>query len=97
MIKVSDIINDARCKSSWWLLNENCLVITSYIKKKLNIGNNKVIDKIKVCNLVSMIFDKFTVGINPPEDIVVKAKLKQSKSLTSIKVYKKITKTVEKK
>tara|TARA_Y100000590_G_C15056035_1_gene764497 strand:+ start:328 stop:546 length:219 start_codon:yes stop_codon:yes gene_type:complete len=72
-------------------------VITSCTKKKLNIGNNKVIDKIKVCNLVSMIFDKFAVGINPPEDIVVKAKLKESKSLTSIKVYKKITKIVEKK
>ena len=97
MINVSDIINDARCKSSWWFLNENCLVITSCTKKKLNIGNNKVIDKTKTCSLVSMILDKFSVGINPPEDIVVKAKLKESKSLTSIKVYKKITKIVEKK
>ena len=41
--------------------------------------------------------DKFSVGINPPEDIVVKARLKASKSLISIKLYKKITKRVEKK
>tara|TARA_B100001013_G_scaffold222762_1_gene136165 strand:+ start:1209 stop:1427 length:219 start_codon:yes stop_codon:yes gene_type:complete len=72
-------------------------VITSCIKKKLNIGINKVIDNTKICKLVSMILDKFSVGINPPEDIIVKAKLKESKSLTSIKLYKKITKTVEKK
>jgi hypothetical protein len=72
-------------------------VITSCIKKKLNIGNNKVIDKTKTCRLVSMILDKLSVGINPPEDIVVKARLKASRSLTSIKLYKKITKTVEKK
>ena len=44
-----------------------------------------------------MMLDKFSVGINPPEDIVVKAKLKESKSLTSVMLYKKITKIVEKK
>ena len=77
MIKVSEIINDARCKSSWCFLNENCLVITSCIKKKLNIGNNKVIDKTKVCKLVDIISDKFSTGTNPPEAIVVKARLNE--------------------
>ena len=38
--------------------------------------------------------DKLSVGIKPPDDIVVKAKLKESSSLISIKLYKKITKTV---
>ena len=31
------MINEAKCRSSWWYLNENCLVITSCNKKKLNI------------------------------------------------------------
>ena len=44
-----------------------------------------------------MILDKLSVGIKPPEDIVVKARLKASRSRISIKVYKKITKIVEKK
>ena len=35
--------------------------------------------------------------INPPEDIVVNAKLKESRSLISNKVYKKIIKRVEEK
>ena len=78
------MINEAKCRSSWWFLNENCRVMTSCIKKKLNIGNNRVIDKTKICSLVSMMLDKLSVGINPPEDIVVTAKLKASKSLTSI-------------
>ena len=91
------MINEAKCRSSWWYLNENCLVITSWIKKKLNIGNNKVIDNTKICKLVSIISDKFSAGINPPEDIVVKARLKESSSLTPIKLYKKITKIVEEK
>ena len=71
-------------------------MITSYNKKKLSIGNNKVIDKIKICKLVSKILDKLSVGMKPPADTVVKAKLNASSSLTLIKVYKKITKRVEK-
>ena len=91
------MINEAKCRSSWLFLNENCLVIISWIKKKLNIGNSKVIDKTKICSLFSIILDKLSVGINPPEDIVVKARLNASKSLILIKLYKKITKTVVKK
>ena len=64
-------------------------------KKKLNIGNNKVIDKTKVCKSVSIMLDKFSVGIKPPDDIVVKAKLKASKSRISNKLYKNITKIVD--
>ena len=71
--------------------------MTSCNKKKLNIGNNKVIDKTKICKLLSIILDKLFVGIKPPEAIVVKARLKASKRRMSIKLYKKITKTVEKK
>ena len=71
--------------------------MTSCSKKKLNIGNNKVIDKTKICISLFIILDKFSSGINPPEDIVVKARLKASRSLTLIKLYKKITKAVEKK
>ena len=82
------MINKAKWRSSWWFLNENFLVIISWTKKKLNIGNNKAIDKAKICNLVSIILDKFSVGINPPEDIVVKARLKESKSLILIKLNK---------
>ena len=40
--------------------------------------------------MVSIILDKLSVGINPPEDIVVKARLKESKSLILIKLNKKI-------
>ena len=54
-------------------------------------------DKINVCKFVSIIFDKFSVGINPPEDTVVKARLNESKSLISVKLYKKITNIVEEK
>jgi hypothetical protein len=46
--------------------------------------------------LVSIILDKFSVGIKPPEDIVVKARLKASRSRISVKLYKKITNKVEK-
>ena len=69
----------------------------SYNKKKLNIGNNRVIDNTKICKLVVIISDKLSDGINPPEDIVVKARLKAARSLISINLYKKITKIVEKK
>jgi len=55
-----------------------------------------VTDKIKICNLSSKILDKLFTGIKPPEDITVKAKLKESKSLTFAKLYKKIIKIVRK-
>ena len=71
--------------------------MTSCSKKKLNIGNNKVIDKTKICKLLPKISDKLFIGINPPEDMLVKAKLKASSNLKSIKLYKKMTKIVEKK
>ena len=57
----------------------------------------QVIDKIKIWRLFSTILVKSWVGINPPEDIVVKAKLNESRSLIPTKLYKKITKSVEKK
>tara|TARA_B100001123_G_scaffold370080_1_gene432238 strand:+ start:293 stop:478 length:186 start_codon:yes stop_codon:yes gene_type:complete len=60
-------------------------------------GNRKVIDKIKICKSFFNMSDKLLLGINPPEDMVVKAKLKESTSLRSIILYKNITKTVEKK
>ena len=53
-------------------------------------------DKTKICKLLFTIFDNLSVGIKPPEDIVVKDRLNESKSLISIKPYKKITKIVEK-
>ena len=39
--------------------------------------------------------DKLFLFINPPEDIAVNAKLKESKSLILVKFNKKITKTVD--
>ena len=52
-------------------------------------------EKIKVCKLFWRISDILLSGINPPEEIAVNAKLKESRSLKSIKLYKKIIKTVE--
>ena len=46
--------------------------------------------------MVSIILDKLSVGIKPPEDIVVKARLKASRRRISIKLYIKIIKMVEK-
>ena len=46
-----------------------------------SMGINKAIDKTKICKLLSKIFDKLPVGINPPEDMVVKARLNESRSL----------------
>ena len=60
-------------------------------------GNNKVIDRTKTCMLFFMMQDKLSTGINPPEDMVVKAKLKESRSLKPTKLYKKIIKIVEEK
>ena len=54
-------------------------------------------DKTKICKLSLTILDKLFVGRNPPDDIVVKARLNASKSLTFIIPYKKIIKIVEKK
>ena len=48
-IKIENTIKDNKWISSWFFLNENFLDIISYNKKKLNIGNNKVIDKISIC------------------------------------------------
>ena len=62
-------------------------------KKKLKIGNNNVIDKTNVCKLFPIISDKLLVSKKPPVVITVNAKLKESKSLISIKLYKKILKS----
>ena len=51
----------------------------------------------KIWRLLFTILDKLSVGIKPPEEIVVKAKLNASRSLMFTRLYKKITKTVEKK
>ena len=74
MNKVSNKTNIARCKSSWLFLNENFLVTISYIKKILKIGSSKEIDKTKVCTLVFIILDKFSLVIKPPEDTTVNAR-----------------------
>ena len=49
-----------------------------------------MIDKTKICKLFSIILDKSSVGIKPPEDIVVKARLKASRNRILINLYKKI-------
>ena len=66
-------------------------------KKKFNIGNNKVVEKTNICKLFIRIFDKLPSGINPPEDMLVKARLTESRSLKSVKLYKNITKIVDEK
>ena len=90
-------IIDAKCTSSWFFLYENFFVIISCNKKKLNIGNNKEIDKAKICESVFIILDKLLDGINPPEETEVNDRLKESKSLIPAKLYKKIIKIVENK
>ena len=75
----------------------NCLVITSCNKKKLKIGNSKVIEKINTCILFNKIFDKLSEGKNPPEDMLVKDKLTESRSLRPTKLYRRIMKIVENK
>ena len=64
--------------------------------KKLNIGNNKVSDKIKIWKLLIVIVERLFFERNPPDDTIVKAKLNESKSLIFAKLYKKITKMVVK-
>ena len=91
MIKVNKWI------SSWLTFNENFFVNTSNNKKKLNIGNSRAIDKTNVCKLLLIISDKLLLGRKPPEEIAVKDKLKESRSLISDKVNIKIIKIVEKK
>ena len=76
-------------------MNKNCLEIISCNKKKLNIGNNKVIAKMNICKSLIKMLDKLSFGKKPPEDTLEKARLTESKSLKSIKLYKNITKIVE--
>ena len=60
-------------------------------------GNSSVIDKRKSWVLLIIISDKRFFERNPPEDIVVKARLSESSNLMFTKLYKKMTKIVEKK
>tara|TARA_B100000378_G_C17717077_1_gene297366 strand:+ start:320 stop:460 length:141 start_codon:yes stop_codon:yes gene_type:complete len=46
---------------------------------------------------LSIILDRLSVEIKPPEDTVVNAKFNASRSLMFAKLYKKIIKIVEKK
>ena len=55
-------------------------------------GNNSVIDKRKSWVLLIIISDKRFFERNPPEDIVVKARLSESSNLMFTKLYKKMTK-----
>jgi hypothetical protein len=52
-------------------------------KKKLNIGINKAIDRVKIWKFVLRMFDKLLTDINPPADTVVRARLKESKKRIS--------------
>ena len=61
----------------------------------MNIGNYKEIDKIKICRSFETISVKLFVDKNPPEDMAVRAKLNESRSLILNRVYKKIIKIVE--
>tara|TARA_B100000686_G_C15836090_1_gene500402 strand:+ start:252 stop:470 length:219 start_codon:yes stop_codon:yes gene_type:complete len=67
----------------------------SYNKKKLNIGNSKVVEKTNICKLSNKIFDKLALGINPPADMLVNARLTESRSLKFAKLYKNIIKIVD--
>ena len=60
-------------------------------------SNYKVVEKTNICKLLIRIFDKLSSGINPPEDMLVKARFTESRSRKSVKLYKNITKIVEKK
>ena len=60
-------------------------------------GNNSVIDKTKSWVLLITISDKRFFERNPPEDMAVKARLSESSNLMFTKLYKKMTKIVEKK
>ena len=69
----------------------------SYIKKKLNIGINKVIENINICKSFIKILDNLLFETKPHEEILVKARFTESSNLRSARVYKNITKIVEKK
>ena len=56
-----------------------------------------MIEKINICKLFFKIIDRFSVGKKPPEDTAVKARLTESRSLKSVKLYRNITKTVDEK
>ena len=60
-------------------------------------AKSKVIEKVIICKLFFKISDKLSLGIKPPEEIEVNAKLKESKSLKPTKLYKKIIKIVDRK
>ena len=90
-------MNINKWRSSIWLLILNSLVKTLNNKKKLNIGNSKVIEKINICMWLKSKLSILFLGINPPDEITVNAKLKESKSLKFIKLNRKIMKTVLKK
>ncbi len=49
----------------------------------------------KAFELSVIILERFSLGINPPEDMLVKARLNESRSLKSTNVYKKIQTIVE--
>jgi hypothetical protein len=72
------------------------LLIISKNKKKLSIGKSKATDIAKICKLLYIIFDKLSVGTNPPAEIIVKDKLTESNNLRSAKESIKIIKNVEK-
>ena len=82
-------LNKAAAASLW---------ICDFFKhSKLKKESNIVKDKINVCWSLIMISSSIFDGIKPPEEIMVKDKLTASKSLIFTKLYKKITKIVEKK
>ena len=60
-------------------------------------GNNKDKDKIKIWRPLVVIRLKLFFERKPPEDMVVEAKLNESKSLMFDMLNKKITKIVENK
>ena len=70
------------------------LFISEYVEGP---GNNNAIDRTKILRSLSIILVKLSVWINPPEDIVVKDKLTESRSLIFTKLNKKIKKRVDKK
>ena len=93
--KVIKIININKCKSSRLFFSENCLVIMSWSKKKLNTGINKVIDKMNIWKLVETIDERLSTGRKPPEEIVVNDSTKASSSLISNNLYKNIISVVK--
>ena len=55
-----------------------------------------MIEKIKICKSFFKIKDKLSLGRNPPEDTLVKARFTESRSLKSVTLYRKMTTIVEK-